>query len=511
MQDWSAGYITEVGYTCGFYPELVPSRLAFACLTKGVAAPGLGAEPIRLLELGCGQGLSANLIAAANPQIDYTAIDFNPAHIAGAQALAKEAGTPNLRFIEASFADIAQDSGLGEFDVITLHGIYSWVSAENRDHIVSIARGKLKTGGLLYVSYNCYPGWSPVVPIRRVLTDVSEVSPKEPIFGRLSEGLRLFGRLKEINARCITANPGLAERIEHIKKLQRNYAVHEYLNGEWTIFHSPDVAAGMARAKLSYVGSAQVLDHVDAINLTIDQVKFLSEIKDTARREYFRDLIVNQQFRRDIFVKGIQPLGFLSARDKWLDLRLVLSGRAADMPRKVKGVLGEAELQAEVYEPILAKLDGRPKTVRELLANPPVAALGLARVQQAIMILIGAGRCHIALPDSGEPERIKRTSALNLAIMRRARESADLAYLASPVTGAGLDVDRFTQLFLLAGREKAPGRVRFVWDLLQMQGQKIVKEGKLLETGEENLAELQERERAFSEKAAPVLAALGIH
>ena len=43
---------------------------------------------------------------------------------------------------------------------------------------------------------------------------------------------------------------------------------------------------------------------------------------------------------------------------------------AAEVPRKVKGALGEAELQGEVYEPIFAKLDGQPKTVRELLANP---------------------------------------------------------------------------------------------------------------------------------------------
>ena len=92
MSDWSAGYVTEVGYTHGYYRELVPQYLALAALARGVAAPGLGYAPLRVLELGCGQGLSANLIAAANPHLDYTAVDFNPAHIAGAQALAAAAG-----------------------------------------------------------------------------------------------------------------------------------------------------------------------------------------------------------------------------------------------------------------------------------------------------------------------------------------------------------------------------------------------------------------------------------
>lgn len=149
MSDWSAGYVTEVGYTHGYYRELVPQYLALAALARGVAAPGLKAAPLRVLELGCGQGLSANLIAAANPHIGYTAIDFNPAHIAGAQGLAAAAGTPNVHFNEASFEEIAADDTIGRFDVITLHGIYTWVSAENRAHIVRIARDKLMPGGLL--------------------------------------------------------------------------------------------------------------------------------------------------------------------------------------------------------------------------------------------------------------------------------------------------------------------------------------------------------------------------
>lgn len=34
---------------------------------------------------------------------------------------------------------------------------------------------------------------------------------------------------------------------------------------------------------------------------------------------------------------------------------------------------------------------------------------------------------------------------------------------------------------------------QFVWEMLQAQGQKLLKEGKTLETGAENLAELTEK------------------
>ena len=127
------------------------------------------------------------------------------------------------------------------------------------------------------------------------------------------------------------------------------------------------------------------------------------------------------------------------------------------------------------------------------------------------MILLGQAKCHIALPSSGEAERANRTGLLNLAIMRRARESTDIAYLASPVIGGAIDMDRIGQLFLLAARERAPDRAQFVWDIPKIQGQKIVKDGKVLDAEEENLAGLAERAHLFAEKTAPVLAKLGIN
>jgi hypothetical protein len=45
---------------------------------------------------------------------------------------------------------------------------------------------------------------------------------------------------------------------------------------------------------------------------------------------------------------------------------------------------------------------------------------------------------------------------------------------------------------------------------LQAHGQKLVKEGKTLETDMKNLAELTERAQGFAEKPVPVLGALRV-
>ena len=74
-------------------------------------------------------------------------------------------------------------------------------------------------------------------------------------------------------------------------------------------------------------------------------------------------------------------------------------------------------------------------------------------------------------------------------------------------------VGRFQQLFLLAmsqGKKQPAEWVQFVWQVLASQGQKLVKDGKTLESAEDNLAELTAQADAFAEKQLPALKALQI-
>ena len=83
--DWAAGYVTEVGYTFGYYRDLSPGILRLASLVAGIAPPA--GQPLRYLELGFGQGLSINVHAAAIPGT-FWGTDFNPGQVAHARALA---------------------------------------------------------------------------------------------------------------------------------------------------------------------------------------------------------------------------------------------------------------------------------------------------------------------------------------------------------------------------------------------------------------------------------------
>ena len=85
--------------------------------------------------------------------------------------------------------------------------------------------------------------------------------------------------------------------------------------------------------------------------------------------------------------------------------------------------------------------------------------------------------------------------------------------LSSPVTGGGVTVNHFEQFFLLSlqeGKSKPEEWAQSVWETIAAQGQRLIKDGKTLETAQANLAELTEQAQAFERKLLPVLRAVGV-
>jgi SAM-dependent methyltransferase len=445
MANWSAGYVVDVEYTHGFYQELTPSLLGFLSLLQGVQAPDLGSASLTYCELGCGQGFSTNLLAAANPHIQFHATDFNPGHIVGAQSLAQSAQLKNAHFYDDSFAEFVNRSELPDFDFITLHGIYSWISPENRKTIVEFIRRKLKPGGIVYISYNTMPGWASMMPLRRLLLEHtsspgSQLSPQS----RVSAFLELAYKLGKLDTRFLASHPKLEKKIERLKGQNQNYILHEYFNQDLEPFYFTDLAQELAEAKLTWVGPANALDTLDDINLTKEQREFLAGIDDIPLRQMTRDHIVDQQFRRDIFIKGPVRLSAYQTRERWLDTRFALTMKGSKVPREMRGMRVAIKLQDGIYDPLIAVLEQGPRTLREIMAEPTLAPFNFNRLVQALTILVAQGACSPCLPEQGFAERKLHVDRFNRAVANQSRFERKFSYFASPVTGGGIAADRST-------------------------------------------------------------------
>jgi len=509
MSSWTSGYVADIGYTFGFYRELTPAMLALAALSAGQRPPDING-PLNYCELGCGQGFTANIVAAANAHMQVYATDFNPSHIVGAQSLAQQGGSAglNIKFSESSFQEYIDDPELPSFDIIVLHGIYSWVSPENRKAIVAFLRRKLKPGGLVYASYNAMPGWAPAAPMRHLMYLYGQNLPGST-GDKLEPALKLVEQMQNVGAKYFVTNPSLAQKFDRMKAMPKSYLAHEYLNDAWTLLYHNEVADEFSEAKLSYLTSAHMLDHLDSINLTPGQLKLLSETPDRSLRETLRDFIVNQQFRRDLFVKGGLTMSMQEVRERWLESRFALTTWRSDVALKVNGHLGEATLQADIYNPILDMLATGPKTFSQLLGETNRSDTDFARLREALVALVGSGHLQPCLDAKNQSKRAARTKSFNSALMERAISSSDLLNLASPVTGGGVAISRFAQVFLLARQRKHPNPVQLAWEGLVAQNQLILKDGEPLKTAEENIAYLEGLYKDFL-KQLPLLEQLGI-
>jgi len=509
MTDWTSGYVADIGYTYGYYPELNPKRVKLAFLNAGLVAPEFGTA----CELGFGQGMSANIHAAASV-CSWHGTDFNPAQAGFAQELASLSGA-NAHLFDESFADFA-NRDLPEFDYIGLHGIWSWISDENRAVIVDFIRKKLKVGGVLYISYNTLPGWGTFAPMRHLMTEHAEVVGADGvgIVSRIDGALDFTEKLLATNPLFARANPLVNEKITQIKGQNRHYLAHEYFNRDWHPMHFGTMAKWLEPAKLTYACSAHYLDYVEAINLTPEQQAFLKDIHDPMFKQTVRDFMVNQQFRREYWVKGARGLTPLDQAQGLREQRFLMTAHRPDVSLKVTGALGEATLTEAIYAPVLDLMaDHKVRSMAQIEQTIKNAGITFAQLIQTVLVLCGNGTFSAVQDEAITQKAKKQTDKLNTHLMLKARSSNDITFLASPVTGGGITVGRFPQLFVLAlqqGKKKPDEWAAFVEQILAAQGQKIVKDGKPLETAEEQLAELTTQANDFATKQLPILKALQI-
>jgi len=510
MTDWTSGYVADIGYTYGYYHELNPQRIRLAFLNAGLAAP----DVTKACELGYGQGLSINLHAAAT-EVGWYGTDFNPSQAGFAQELARISGS-DCHAVDDAFLEYAQRTDLPDFDYIGLHGIWSWISDENRDVIVDFVRRKLKVGGVLYISYNTLPGWANFAPIRHLMTEHAEIIGTEGsgIVHRINGALEFVDKMLQQNPAYARANPQAAERLKMIAAQNRHYLAHEYFNLDWHPMHFATMTDWLEPAKLQYACSAHYLDHVDAVNLSAEQQSFLKEIPDPKFRESVRDFMVNQQFRRDYWIKGPRRLNTIEQMEGLLKIQVLLVVPRSDIELKTKGVLGEAQLHGPIYDPILDLMqDHQVRSIAAIEEAVRSYGVSIAQLLQALLILINDMKLAL-VQDSHSVDKVrKRCEALNAHLLAKARNNPEISYLVSPMTGGGFALGRFQQLFLLAlksGKKQPIEWASYTWNLLNSQGQKIVKDGITLQTDEENQAQLQRDAYDFNTRLLPIIKALKI-
>jgi len=514
MAAWDQGYVTDVAYTTNFYRETTPVWLATTCLLLGQRPPDLS-RPFRYADLGCGYGVTTLIVAATHPQAEVWGFDFNPAHVEWATRVASAAGLGNAHFVEASFADLAAraEAALPQFDFMVAHGVASWITDDNRRLMLDFIRQRLKPGGLVYLSYNVTTGWSGISPLRQLMWMLAEANPARSDLA-VTGVLDFIGRMRQAGALFFQANPRVEARLEDMRRQDPRYIAHEYLNREWRPLMFADMAEAMRETRCNYVGSATLSENVDALAVPEGMLPLLSEAHDQVMHETLRDFASSQSFRRDIYRRGLAPLGAPEQTALLDELSIASMGITIPDPITFDTPVGKVTGRPEIYRPLFDLQAEGILSVHRARELPTFASRPLGELLQAIALMIGGGFARPVLRGGVTAAARQATQRLNRTIALENARGGELALLAAPLIGSALPADVLETLIVgdvIAGLPTdLPNLTRSLLSGLERSGRKVQRDGQPVSDPAEIRTVATDLVERFLNQRLPVLRTLGI-
>lgn len=425
-----------------FHREMTPTWLRAATIALGRQTPP-DTEPFVWMELGCGAGMGALLTAAAHPDSRFIAVDIDPRHVAVARERAAASGVDNIDFVHADVADMARaaDDAYPHCDFIVLHGVYAWVTSHTRATIRKVMQRWLKPGGLVYVAYMSHPGASGLAAAQRLLrlsaeaaagaaascsaasgtssssalpastspfpaARTSQVETIGAAHAGLRHGVALLRQLERSGAGYFVATPDMARQLGHLEQEDDAYLAHEFTSADWQPLHVADVMQDFAAIGCTYIGSATLIENIDAISIPARVQPMLRGVHDPATAETLRDLARNQSLRRDIYQRTDDGQDHRLAADahraRLLNQNIAaLPGAPEHGPLQLDTRIGVIEAPHAWFTPLLRALSLGPASYASIARQAPYSAQP-GFLNQAFLTLFWA-RCAHPLPTPTTP------------------------------------------------------------------------------------------------------------
>ena len=199
----------DVPYESHPFAQTHPNRLATVATLFGLRP--VPVHRCRVLELGGASGGNLAPMADELRESQFVCIDYSPRQIEEGNRLVETLGLKNLELKYASILDV--DESYGMFDYIICHGVYSWVPTEVREKILEICANRLSPNGLVYVSYNTFPGWH----MRGMIRDMMQFHAN-----RFTDGRQRVGQARALLDFLATSKPRL-EPLGTIRRMVREW------------------------------------------------------------------------------------------------------------------------------------------------------------------------------------------------------------------------------------------------------------------------------------------------
>ncbi|WP_127069348.1 MULTISPECIES: class I SAM-dependent methyltransferase [unclassified Veillonella] len=298
----------DLGYLSQPFPYAsAPFLESYARLLGLSPAP---AATARILEIGSSYGGNLMSQALFYPQATFTGIEIAPTQVSVGKTYIDQLGITNLDLLEGDVNE--SHDHLGTYDYIIAHGFYSWVDEETKDNFLRLCKEHLAENGILYMSYNTYPGWHKMDSVRALLEfankDVDTLNHREKVRHGKTVASKLGALMLEYDTVKAQQGPFLQSLRQTLQK-QDCYVGHDHLEPVNTPVYFHQCMDHMAEHGFTYLCDCDLNLSFPTVYDETLRTK-LQELAphDPLAREQYIDFMLNTAFRKSLFThKGATP------------------------------------------------------------------------------------------------------------------------------------------------------------------------------------------------------------
>ena len=339
----------DLGYLSQPFPYAsAPFLESYARLLGLSPAPASNA---RILEIGSSYG--GNLISQAlfYPQATFTGIEIAPTQVSVGKTYIDQLGITNLDLLEGDVNE--SHDHLGTYDYIIAHGFYSWVDEDTKDNFLRLCKEHLAENGILYMSYNTYPGWHKMDSVRALLEfankDIDTLNHREKVRHGKTVASKLGALMLEYDT-VKNQQTSFLQSLRQTLQKQDCYVGHDHLEPVNTPVYFHQCMDHMAEHGFTYLCDCDLnLSFPTVYDETLrTQLQVLAPHDPLAREQYI-DFMLNTAFRKSLFThKGATPKPITET-----------SVTDADFQHSLEQFLFTLRIPSEHLEPIFENLAKR--------------------------------------------------------------------------------------------------------------------------------------------------------
>jgi SAM-dependent methyltransferase len=256
-----------------------------------------------VLELGCGDGANALSLAQTLPGARVLGVDASPGAIERGTRLSRAAALANVELRCAAFEDLGE--GLGEFDYIVAHGVYSWVPPQARGALLDCVKRCLAPEGIALVSYNAYPG-SYLRDMARDMLRYHVQGSSDPQ-ARLASAQELMRTIVEIEQPSPFARV-LREQMERMLGYSDALLFHDDLAEVSTPFYFHEFIEHASKRALQFLSEADLFES-QMRDVPASAGELMAGLpEDVVVREQYMDFFKNRMFRQTLLCHEAAPV-----------------------------------------------------------------------------------------------------------------------------------------------------------------------------------------------------------